>query len=215
MKNCVYLAAEQPPPEGLPFAQTGFGFLPDGRLRAPEPCAALLVLNDRQLPSERGLEEAVSFFASAACERLICDFERAFDPLLARLAAALDPARLVLPPQYRALPHAALFPPPFLAQRDFDAWKDAWGEALVLDHMPLCLRAVPGSPPQRLPFSGLPRLRPRQSLGLGCHYGVSACGGGAVFWLYDTPQSYLARAERAGCPCLVPAEEYRALTARR
>lgn len=207
MMNCIYLASQEQTAFALPLAQTGFGFSAEGGFRAPGILADVLVLDDRFPPSRQGMAEARAFFAAADYGRLICDFEQPFDRSLAELVSSLDPARLVLPPQYREIAHAALFPPPYRAGQPYAAWLRRWEDPLVLDHMPLCLRADPGAAPQPVSFEELPPLRAFVSTALCCAYRVDVQG----FYLYDTVQTYSERASQSGCPCVVPVQEYAAL----
>lgn len=200
MEKTLYLAGLAQTDAAQPFVQFGFGFAENGAFFAPEAVCGLPVLDDRYLPSEAGVREAAAFFSALDSDRLLCDFERPASPLLASLVEKLDAQRLIVPPQYAHLPHAAVFVPPYQPTRPFAQWLEKmrrrYGE-IVLDMQPIC--------PQESDLSG------HFSEALCCMYRAEYRHGKPTFTLFDTVETYLRRAESANAPCIVLQTEFAAL----
>ncbi len=210
MKTCIYFAEIGGFPSGQPGLLLGRGFTKAGfwrNLPLPEGAAGLAV-DDLFPPNPRGL--TVARQALSAWEGLIVmDFERALHPGLAALVRALAGKRVILPPAYAALPHAAVLVGPWQGGCPLPRWlaarRSRYG-ALVLDAAPLRCRVLPGRPPEAwkgaLPEEGFP------CPGLGCLHRRQA-DGSVLFW--DTKQSLRQRLEAAGVPAIVLGSEWRAL----
>ena len=198
MESVFYLAGLHRPPGCAAFARLGYGFTESGALRAPTPEGEILVLDDRALPSEEGLRNAAALFSSVP-GLLLCDFERPPQDGLIRLLEQLPPERLIVPPSYEALPHRAIFLPPYRAAQPFLEWlaeqRRRYG-SIVLDLQPF----LPGKQVQ--PPDG------HFSEALCCHYRAVLKDGTPSFQFYDTLQSYHQRLALAQAPCIALQPEY-------
>ena len=169
------------------------------------------MVDDRFLPDRRGAEAA-----RRALGRwkglVICDFEGAPSPLLSELVKALAGARVVLPPAWAALPHAAVLVGPWTGELPFSRWLEnqraRYGE-IVLDGLPLRAAAAPGGPrepwPGSLPAMGFP------CPGLGSLH-RRLPDGRVLFW--DTRETVKARICAAGIPVIVFSEDWERLRER-
>lgn len=214
MINSLYLAADAPPQDGLLWVQTGYGFAPDGSFLSPEPLTGTVVVNDRFLPSAAGLKEAEVYFQRIAAVAVVCDFEQPLSDAFAQLVCGIGAQRAVVPPQYAALPHRAVFLPPYVPVLSYPVWlrraQEAYG-SLWLDLAPLRLQRGVGGAARSVPLSRLPPGEAHFSEALCCMYLCRCEAEGTVFSFFDTASTYRLRLERSGCPCLIPAREYRAL----
>ena len=170
-----------------------------------------IIIDDRFLPERRGLAAA-----RRALEGwkglLICDFERDPSPLSVELVRSLSGARVVLPPAWAALPHAAVLVGPWTGEVSFSRWlkdRQARYGALVLDGLPLRAAADPGGSwepwTRPLPGHGFP------CSGLGCLH-RRLPDGRIVFW--DTQKTLLERIKTAGVPVIVFSEDWEQLQER-
>ena len=216
MDKKLYLADDKAPENAQRFAQLGYGFTENGEFSAPEPQADLLLLNDRNLPSEEGFLEALAFFREQAAW-LLCDFERSPAPLLVSLLKALEPHRLIVPRSYASLPHAAVFLPPYRPICPFRSWleqnKAKYG-SVVLDLQPICCRLSPGSRLQQIKLSELPVGTVFFSDDLLCNYMIVRENGRPIFFFFDTEETIEARRSAADAPCIALRQEYQSLKAR-
>ena len=182
----------------------GFGFDADGSFRQTPLSGdeAGLLLNDRFDPSPEGLSAARAFLAGYE-GLIVCDFERPKTPALSDLVSALPCERLVVPPEYRALPHSHVLAPAYVPKEPFVPWlagQRARFGPIFLDAGPInWVLALDGS--GFLPDKDSSRPAQSQfSQALCCRYTTSLSGGIPVFRFFDTAETLLRRLELAEAP---------------
>lgn len=211
MANLLYFAVFQEKNTPKPFFQMGFGFDEDGSFLPPAlmPEAEGIGLQDRRPPSPAGLADAADFLRGYP-GLVLCDFEGPFREELAGLIRTVPAGRLVVPPEYRAVPHKAVLAGPYVPDQPFLPWlqarKERWGP-VFLDCRPLSwVLALDGS--GFLPDKAEPGPEPSfYSPELFCRYRTERTGGIPVFHFFDTARTLEDRVRAADCPCVILAQE--------
>lgn len=202
MKKCFYFAENQKKISEAACMMPGFGFTADGLWRGiPLPMQeGGLLIDDRHLPNPSGIAAACRSLADWT-GLIVLDFERKPAAPLAALARALSGKRVILPPSYAKLPHAAVLIGPWQGEAEFSRWlsqRRACYRHVVLDAMPLRVQCFPGGRRtrwrQKLPESGYP------CPALGCLH-RRLPDGSFLFW--DTRQTLSARLAAAGVSAIL------------
>ena len=209
MEKTIYFAAFSEKNSPGPGLSLGWGFDETGALRRTG--AQGPVVDDRNLPAP-GAETAAAEALAGTRGPIVLDFERTVCPALERLARALPPGRLVVPPTYAHLPHARVLIGPYRGGEPFVPWlarqRQQYGP-LVLDLAPMAWQLAPGGGP--VPWYGRAPAGLRYSPALACLWAVVPGPEGPGVALADTRRTLAARQQLAGEPAIVLLDQWQAL----
>lgn len=217
MKNMLCFAVfgcetpSVPPDCGLAFG--GFGFAPDGSVRAPYPLpkGSAVLFDDSVLPDCVRPALLQEFLSDQAVETLVFDFERPKTELLCDLIQSVRKVQTVVPPAYAALRHSAVLAPAYHPREPFAMYLQRWQKKernLVLDLSPVRSDLCGGrwqSSKQRVQHKGCFAAKNQ------CMYCTERQQNGAIFRFFDTKKTLHTRAASSGLPCIVPMSEYLSL----
>ncbi len=214
MKNMVYFAifGNRIPAlsENTQAVFGGFGFDEKGSLRVPyvPPSGAAILLDDSILPADTNSRQIQQWIDAYHIDTIIFDFEKPKNEVLCRLIANLRVKTAVVPPQYAGIVACYVLVPAYQPRVAFEAYLQTVRRQYrnpMIDLAPIrsCLKSGVWAREDGFEVSNSYFSAKQQ-----CMYRAD----GNKLHFFDTKRTLLSRAAASGLPCLLPYDEFAALT---